>query len=86
MAPSEEGVRGHGIAARLRGSSKVELLRVVPKRSKAHPKHFGGFHLDAAGALERQRNVMAIQILAARLEVEPFTEIGEGWDVQRHHG
>src|SRR6266545_1615716 len=86
MAPAEEGVRGHGIAARLHGSSEVELLRVVPERSKAHPEHFGGFHLDAAGALERQGDVMAIQVLAARLEVEPFTEIRERREVQQRRG
>src|SRR5262245_6367814 len=56
-------------------SSDVELLRVVPERAEAHAEHLRRLHLHAARALEREGNVVTIEVLAARLEVEPLAEV-----------
>src|SRR4030095_9304860 len=56
-------------------SPDVEFLRVVPEGSEAHTEHLGRLHLNAARALERQRDVMAVEILAARFEVEPLAKV-----------
>jgi hypothetical protein len=58
-----------------RASSNIEFLGVIPERPEAHAEHLGGLDLYATSTLERQRNVMTVEVLSSRLKVEPFAEI-----------
>ena len=58
----------------MRALSDLELLRVVPERAKAHSDHFRGPNLHTVSPVERQRDVVAVELVAARLEVEPIPQ------------
>ena len=49
---------------------QIVLLHVIAERPEAHAQELGGLDLDAAGSLERLRNVLAFDVLDVLLEVE----------------
>src|SRR6478609_1948667 len=50
---------------------QVVLLHVVAERTEAHSQQVGSLHLHAVGALERLRDVAALDFLDACFKVEP---------------
>ena len=56
-------------------SPQIEFLGVVAERPEAHAKQVRGLGLHASAPLECQRDVMAIELLSLRLEIETFLNI-----------
>src|SRR5947209_81384 len=49
--------------------AEVVFLDVVAERPEAHPEHLRGFHLHAARAFERLRDIAALDLLHVSFEV-----------------
>src|SRR5262249_53548707 len=59
---------------------EVVLLHVITKRAETHAEKFGGFDLNAAGALERFREIPRVDPLDVRFEVKAgVREFDGGW-------
>ena len=56
-------------------SPKIELLGVVPERTERHSQHFRGFRLNSPRPFKRERDVMPVELLAQRLEVESLFQL-----------
>src|SRR5450759_3351082 len=52
-------------------SAEVVFLHVIAERAEAHTQELGGLHLHAPGALERLREVAALDLFDVRFEVHP---------------
>src|SRR5688500_17535881 len=52
------------------GAAQAVLLRVVAEGPETHAQHFRGLHLHAAGARQRERQIVPVELLAAGFEVE----------------
>src|SRR5438046_3208439 len=50
--------------------AKIVFFYVVAERSEAHAEQLRGFHLHAASALKRLRDVAALDALNVRFEIE----------------
>src|SRR6185436_132087 len=50
--------------------AQVVLLHVIAEGSEAHAEEFRGLHLDTSGALQRLRDVIALDLLHVCLEIE----------------